>query len=237
MRLVSEHGWEPLSGARWRQRLPRRGPYDREQMLLEFARGKRVVHVGFVDEHRLETKVGRGTWLHARLAESASSLVGLDVEEEGVRWAVEHGLHIAAEALFDAGNHILSGEFQETADEYREIPPRLVARGVLSSATAKRLESLAGVIADQARRALDEDIAAQGAMLERAAKDVARIFLIEGEYALAMRRAEAEWVRGLLAELVDGTLPGVAEWRHYHETGGVPPQWTEMLAEGGLSTD
>jgi len=96
MRLVSEHGWEPLSGARWRQRLPRRGPYDREQMLLEFARGKRVVHVGFVDEHRLETKVGRGTWLHARLAESASSLVGLDVEEEGVRWAVEHGFEAYA---------------------------------------------------------------------------------------------------------------------------------------------
>ena len=61
-----------------------------------------------------------------------------------LRWAVEHGLHIAAEALFDAGNHLLSGEFQETADEYREIAPRLVARGVLSSDTARRLESLAG---------------------------------------------------------------------------------------------
>jgi uncharacterized protein YutE (UPF0331/DUF86 family) len=61
-----------------------------------------------------------------------------------LRWAVEHGLHIAAEALFDAGNHLLSGEFQETADEYREIAPRLVARGVLSRGTAQRLESLAG---------------------------------------------------------------------------------------------
>ena len=65
-------------------------------MLVEFARGKRVVHVGFVDEHRLESKVGRGTWLHARLAESASSLVGLDVEEEGVRWAAEHGFEAHA---------------------------------------------------------------------------------------------------------------------------------------------
>lgn len=62
-----------------------------------------------------------------------------------LRWAVEHGLHIAAEALFDTGNHILSGEFQEAADEYREIPPRLVARGVLSRASAQRLESLAGL--------------------------------------------------------------------------------------------
>ncbi len=61
-----------------------------------------------------------------------------------LRWAVEHGLHIAAEALFDAGTHILAGEFHERPDEYREIPPRLFARGVISNATAKRLESLAG---------------------------------------------------------------------------------------------
>ena len=39
---------------------------------------------------------------------------------------------------------MLVGEFQEAPDEYREIPPRLVARGVLSSATTARLESLAG---------------------------------------------------------------------------------------------
>ena len=65
-------------------------------MLVEFARDRRVVHVGFVDEHRLEAKVGRGTWLHARLAESASALVGLDVEEEGVRWAEEHGFEAYA---------------------------------------------------------------------------------------------------------------------------------------------
>jgi SAM-dependent methyltransferase len=65
-------------------------------MLVEFARGKRVIHVGFVDEHRLEAKLGRGTWLHARLAEAAASLVGLDVEEEGVRWATEHGFEAYA---------------------------------------------------------------------------------------------------------------------------------------------
>jgi uncharacterized protein YutE (UPF0331/DUF86 family) len=61
-----------------------------------------------------------------------------------LRWAVERGLHLAAEALFDTGNHILAGEFQESADEYREIPPRLAPRGVISVETGKRLESLAG---------------------------------------------------------------------------------------------
>ena len=58
-----------------------------------------------------------------------------------LQWAVTHGLHIAAESLFDAGGHILAGEFQEAVDEYREIPPRLLARGVISLETAKRLES------------------------------------------------------------------------------------------------
>jgi len=65
-------------------------------MLVEFARGKRVVHVGFVDEHRLATKLGQGIWLHARLAEAATGLVGLDVEPEGVRWATEHGFEAHA---------------------------------------------------------------------------------------------------------------------------------------------
>ena len=61
-----------------------------------------------------------------------------------LQWAVEHGLQIAAEGLFDVGSHILAGEFQESVDEYREIPVRLRGRGVLSEATVTRLEGLAG---------------------------------------------------------------------------------------------
>jgi len=61
-----------------------------------------------------------------------------------LRWAIEHGLHLAAEALFDTGNHVLAAEFQEFVDEYREIPVRLTARAVIAGETARRLESLAG---------------------------------------------------------------------------------------------
>ena len=61
-----------------------------------------------------------------------------------LQWAVERGLQVAAESLFDAGNHILSSAFQESVDEYREIPARLAARGVLAPPTEARLESLAG---------------------------------------------------------------------------------------------
>jgi hypothetical protein len=85
-------------------------------------------------------------------------------------------------------------------------------------------------------RALDDDIAAQRAVLE-ASGDLPRVFLIEAEYALAMREAEAVWVRSLLKELAEGTLSGAAEWREYHEIGGFRPQWTEMLEEMGLADD
>lgn len=61
-----------------------------------------------------------------------------------LRWAVERGLQVASEALFDAGAHILAGKFQETVDEYRDIPARLAARGVLRPETASRLSSLSG---------------------------------------------------------------------------------------------
>lgn len=64
--------------------------------------------------------------------------------DQQLRWAVERGLQVAAEALFDAGAHILSAEFQEAVDEYRHIPARLLARGVLSATTASRLRGLAG---------------------------------------------------------------------------------------------
>lgn len=61
-----------------------------------------------------------------------------------LQWAVERGLQVAAESLFDAGNHLLAGEFRETVDEYRAIPPRLAAHGVIGQDTARRLIGLAG---------------------------------------------------------------------------------------------
>ena len=64
--------------------------------MLAFARGRRVVHVGFVDEKRMEAKLDEGTWLHARLAGSAAALVGLDVHEEGVSEARERGFEAFA---------------------------------------------------------------------------------------------------------------------------------------------
>ena len=65
-------------------------------------------------------------------------------DDQRLRWAIERGLQVAAEAVFDAGAHILAAEFQETVDEYGQIPVRLRARGVLTDSTVERLQGLAG---------------------------------------------------------------------------------------------
>jgi DNA-binding PadR family transcriptional regulator len=59
-----------------------------------------------------------------------------------------------------------------------------------------------------------------------------RVFLVESEYALALREAEATWVRSLLGEITAGTLSGVDGWRAYHETGEMPADFVQMLDEG-----
>jgi DNA-binding PadR family transcriptional regulator len=83
---------------------------------------------------------------------------------------------------------------------------------------------------------LEAEITAQREGMAQAAA-VPRIFLIETEYALAMREAEASWVRRLHGELVERTLPGIDAWQRYHETGEMPPElaamWTQILTEGG----
>lgn len=85
--------------------------------------------------------------------------------------------------------------------------------------------------------ALEGDIAARRAAVERSV-GTRRLFLIEAEYALEMRRAEAAWVRSLLAEIADGTFPDLAAWREFHETGRVSDEFTRLWAEeGGSPTD
>lgn len=83
-------GTEREQRIRWRHPLPRRGPVDRHAAILEAARGKRVAHLGFVDE-LMASKIASGVWLHARLAQVARELVGLDSSEEGVAAARAEG--------------------------------------------------------------------------------------------------------------------------------------------------
>jgi DNA-binding PadR family transcriptional regulator len=47
--------------------------------------------------------------------------------------------------------------------------------------------------------------------------DFPRLFAVEGEYRAALRAAETGFVRGLLADITDGSLDGLAVWRRMHE--------------------
>jgi DNA-binding PadR family transcriptional regulator len=70
--------------------------------------------------------------------------------------------------------------------------------------------------------ALDAAIAEHEAGMQTWGAGLPRLFLIESEYHLALRKAEAEWVRGLLKEFTDGTFPGLEVWRRFRETGEFP---------------
>jgi DNA-binding PadR family transcriptional regulator len=76
------------------------------------------------------------------------------------------------------------------------------------------------------------------AELEALVTQLPRLFLIESEYYLAQRRAEEQWVRGLLKEFIDGTFPGLDAWRHFHATGEVPDEIAALnLEEESRITD
>jgi len=131
-------------------------------------------------------------------------------------------------ALTDAGRAELHDWLRELVGEPEPEFPRFEAAlsviGVLPPNEVLAL--LAKRIA-----ALEAAIAAQRASLAEAATFVPGVFLIEGEYALAMREAEAQWVRDLLRRVDDGSLSGVEQWREYHRTGHIPPELARLMAE------
>jgi DNA-binding PadR family transcriptional regulator len=82
------------------------------------------------------------------------------------------------------------------------------------------------------RDLLASEVDGQRRALAEHARDVPRFFLVEDEYDLALRTAELTWLDGLLAELTDGTLPGLDLWRSWHETGTIPAELSELADRG-----
>lgn len=121
-----------------KQALPRSSRIvDREAELLKAARGKRVLHVGFVDYPVTAHSIDHGAWLHAKLAEVASRLVGIDVDEAGVDWARKHGYEAVVADLqqalpADLGSYdlVIAGEILEHL-----IAPGLLLRNLLATSS------------------------------------------------------------------------------------------------------
>jgi len=112
----------------------------------------------------------------------------------------------------------------EPAREYTKFEAALAECAVLSPRDLTDLLR-------QRLEALEVTTAEHQAGLEALAAGLPRLFLIESEYHLALRRAETEWVRGLLKEFTDGTFPGIGEWQRFHDTGEVPDD-IQALLEG-----
>jgi SAM-dependent methyltransferase len=107
-------------------RVPRARVLDRSEFVVALATGKHVIDLGFVDTGRIDDKHARGEWLHARIADVAASLVGLDLDPPGVARANELGLraHVAdvedeagiAELRLDPAELVIAGELIEHLD-------------------------------------------------------------------------------------------------------------------------
>ncbi|MEU9915402.1 PadR family transcriptional regulator [Streptomyces sp. NPDC051001] len=65
--------------------------------------------------------------------------------------------------------------------------------------------------------ALEVRIASGRGALEKLYETLPRLFLVENEYQLHMIEAEAAWVRGFLGEIRKRELPGIEEWKAFHE--------------------
>jgi DNA-binding PadR family transcriptional regulator len=65
---------------------------------------------------------------------------------------------------------------------------------------------------------LEQTQAVHDAMAKRG---LPRLFALESEYTAALAQAELEFTRLLIADIESGELPGLDEWRSWHE-GGTP---------------
>jgi DNA-binding PadR family transcriptional regulator len=129
--------------------------------------------------------------------------------------------------ITDAGRDELKDWLRELIAEPEREYTRFEA--ALGECAVLPPNELAGLLR-QRLDALDAAIAQHEAGLETWVAEIPRLFLIESEYHLALRRAEAEWTRGLLKEFTDGTFPRIREWQHFHDT-GVPPADVLALME------
>jgi 2-polyprenyl-3-methyl-5-hydroxy-6-metoxy-1,4-benzoquinol methylase len=61
------------------------GVVDRREFVLAKSKGKRVLHLGCVDDRLLEQRMATGQLLHAQLAQVAAEVIGVDISEAGLQ--------------------------------------------------------------------------------------------------------------------------------------------------------
>jgi DNA-binding PadR family transcriptional regulator len=137
--------------------------------------------------------------------------------------------------ITDAGRD----EVNDWLRELLSVPERehTSFEAALGEAAALPPDELIGLL-QQRLAALEKANDRLQAELAALGTELPRLFLIESEYYLSLRRAEEEWVRGLLTEFTGGTFPGLDDWRHFHATGEVPDYIQALVdREGDRTTD
>ena len=127
--------------------------------------------------------------------------------------------------LTDAGR----AELMDWIRELLSVPEREHSsfEAALGESAVLPPDELIGLLR-QRLEALEEANGRLQAELATLVTQLPRLFLIESEYYLAQRRAEEDWVRGLLKEFTGGTFPGLEDWRRFHATGEVPDYVQEL---------
>src|SRR3979411_238463 len=106
-----------------------------------------------------------------------------------------------------SGADELESWLRELLEEPSREYPRFGAALMFLGALRRKEEAIK--VLERRAVAIEAEIASVDAILLRALPpDLPRLFAIEDEYTQAMRRAELEWLRRIIAELKDGSL----EW-------------------------
>jgi len=131
-----------------------------------------------------------------------------------------------AYAITDAGRTEMRDWLRELLrDPQQEYPLFATALSLVGALAPDDVIEMLG----QRLATLDAEIAARQAELDAVGQQVPRLFLIEVEYLLALRHAEAGWVRQLLADFDSGALGDLDEWREFHRTGEMPEALAKLL--------
>ncbi len=135
-------------------------------------------------------------------------------------------------ALSEAGRERIFGWVRqligEPAKEYTKFAAGLAFIALLPPAEAIAL-------LEQRARLLEQEIEATSAGMDAPfpggddQSRVPRLFLLEVEHGLILRRAELQWIRRLIREIRDGKLTGIEQWTAYY--GDVRPAGAEPEPE------
>jgi DNA-binding PadR family transcriptional regulator len=108
--------------------------------------------------------------------------------------------------LTGSGADELESWLRELVEEPSREYPRFGAALMFLGALRRKEEAIKAL--ERRVMAFEAEIASVDALLREVPTDLPRLFTIEDEYTQAMRRAELEWLRRIIAELKAGSL----EW-------------------------